>query len=329
MRRHHKRFDTGGGDNLWPIFSTINQQYSGKPKYIITNFNDNPDYILIDIPNGSSYSTAQHTILAVNQTQVLASLPNYNFTSTYNPTSPSYVSINGYSNVICGSKPFKIITYQYDSTQNTISVKNTISTGTNWAMQFFYGFNNALHTQSIIMLGNGKTRQTPNTVTITNSNSSTSWGGSASGTGGRTTGTMLNYDSANGTYKTFIFHNGNNVLKPGCIVNSTSPTGFGFANDTNNNTALTNATLVSNTITNTSNFRSIPIFGTNPHLITNRINYISISGTWKKCTISSDYTNITVGDNITNVPNQAYPLFISSTQYYDTDSNNDIVLKTL
>lgn len=311
MRRQH--YKSGNVGIYWPVFDQVNSLYSGRLKYIYHDFTTNSDYVIIDMPNSTSYSDKKHTFLVVSQTEILAT---FNYTFRVAPQAPGCSSIDGYFFVVTGTKPWTIWLFRYYN--GSISFVLSNKSGYNWfaADCYAYEFNG----NKFISCGKINTCQTP---TIYNISTNVVI---ASETTGRTSVAKMSH-----TYETsypflsFIY------FEKHCqIVKSANAYGYGF-NSESDSTGLTNCVAVSNKLIGSADWKFVqrPIFGTDPNDLNNWKRFIH-NGAWHPFIHTSDFSRISV-DTGTTMPfvwTDGW-LPISEYEYYEcTPSQNyDILLK--
>lgn len=311
MRRQHYKSSNAG--TCWPVFDRVNSLYSGRPKYIYTDFTTNSDYVIIEIPNGSLYSNTTHTFLAVSPTEILAA---FDYTFSVAPKTPGRSSIDGYFFVVTGTKPWTIWLFRYHN--GSISFVLSKTSSYNWFFDDVYAYE--FNGDKFISGGKANTRQTPVIYNISTNVVS------ASETNGRTFVAKMShtYESSY-PFLSFIWYE-----KHCQIVKSANAYGYGFDSDIDS-AGLTGCAGVSNKLIGSANwsFMQRPVFGTDPYDLNNWKRFIH-NGAWHPFIHTSDFSTIDV-DTGTTMPfvwTGAW-LPVSEYEYYECTplQNYDILLK--
>lgn len=311
MRRQH--YKSGNADIYWPVFEQVNSLYSGRPKYIHRDFTTNSDYIIIEIPNGTSYNNTVHTFLAVSPEQILAT---FNYTFSAAPSVSAHSSIDGYFFIVTGTKPWTLWLFRYYN--GSISFVRSKNSGYNWFSSDCYAYES--NGNKFISCYKNNIRQTP---TIYNINTNTF---SATETSGRTHVAKMSHTYERSyPFLSFIWYE-----KHCQIVKSTNAYGYGF-NSESDSAGLTNCVAVSNKLIGSVgwNFIQRPIFGTDPNDLNNWKRFI-YNGKWYPLIHSSDFSTIGVNTTTTVPFIWTYAMLpISEYEYYECTPlrNYNILLK--
>lgn len=167
----------------FPVFDTINEQYSGYAKYLHQNCDVGDDLIYITVKrdaimSGStiiSESICKH--LVCNYKDILST---YDESSSFSSATVGGAVTNGYFAMAYPSRSFYTYIRQYNKTSNTISAIRSVSSGRNWPTPNEYAYTQ--NGTSYICIGQSSSRETPGLVNV----SSGAYNTASYGTGGRT-----------------------------------------------------------------------------------------------------------------------------------------------
>lgn len=316
MRRHHKRFDTGGGGGdtsvLESIFSTINSTYAGKIKYIATPGTPNSDIWLIteSTVNSSSKTLVHVSTSGVIDSTSLSSCPYLGIFTAYG----NKVLIV-YKTSSAGRATWYYKTAQYDSVNNIFA----ISSQTTLSAKYISNMSDNLYTYngSTFITIRGQMRSME---TICTFNTSGTW--TCSGPSKRTWAQFLTMTSA-GKRRYFSGYSGTTTTEHQRnykIYDSTNLSG-------NIETTLVGGDITYNTAYN----NIIKRFYTSDSFAVFQYTNMNSNSQWTKYDFNSDYSNVSLGSKTLTMPSNrnasvfgSYQVFLESPTimwFYNSSGN--------
>lgn len=315
MRRHHKRFDTGGGGDtscLEVMFSTINSEYSGKIKYIATPGTPNSDIWLI---TESTANSTSKTLVHVSSSGVIdsTSLSNCPYLGEFIAYRDKALIV--YKTASTGSATWYYKTAQYDGVNNMFAISSQSTMSAKYISNMadnLYTYNGSTF---ITIRGQMSSRET-----ICTFNTSGSW--TCSGPSKRTWAQFLTMTPI-GKRRYFSGYSGTTTpadQRNYKIYDATTLSG-------NIETTLVGGNIAYNTAYN----NIIKRFYTSDSFVVFQYTNMNANSQWTKYDFNSDYSNVSLGTKTLTMPNNrnasvfgSYQIFLESPTimwFYNSSGN--------